>query len=90
MNRTDLAILVSRKHQLPRKTAESLVKAVFSEIEAALSRKDNVTITGFGSFTPRFKDSCTRRNPRTGEPMLVGPRWSVKFKSGSKLKTALA
>jgi nucleoid DNA-binding protein len=89
MNRSQLIRLVSQRQHIPQRAAEALVKAIFAEIQAALTRKRSVTITGFGTFAPRFKDSCTRRNPRTGEPMLVGPRWGVRFKAGRKLKTAL-
>lgn len=90
MNRAQLIRLVSHRHHIPHRTAESLVKAVFAEILQALGMKDTVTISGFGSFAPRFKDTCTRRNPKTGEPVLVGPRWAVKFKAGRKLKASLA
>ncbi len=73
MNRAQLIRLVSHRHHIPHRTAESLVKAVFAEILQALGMKDTVTISGFGSFAPRFKDTCTRRNPKRASLCLSVP-----------------
>jgi hypothetical protein len=48
-----------------------------------------VTISGFGTLLPKFRDACMRRNPQTGEPIHVAPRWAVAFRPGTRLKTAM-
>lgn len=53
---------------------------VFTSIENVLDRGERVTIQGFGTFSRKYRDTRTGRNPRTGEPVTVQGRDVTKFK----------
>jgi integration host factor subunit alpha len=63
-----------------------LVENFFAEICAALSRGEDVKISGFGNFTMRNKSERPGRNPRTGEDVIITRRRVVTFKQGQALK----
>ena len=46
----------------------------------------DVPILGFGVFQIEERDGRKTRNPRTGEPVMVGPKRSVRFKMGKELR----
>jgi len=73
-----------------RKTeAARAVDAMLETVQDALSRGDEVRLTGFGSF----KVSSTRerfgRNPRTGERIRIAPSRRPSFSAGSRLVQAV-
>ncbi len=86
MNRSELVDNVAKVNQLPRRTADSAVGAVFDSIAEAMLRGDRVEIRGFGSFTTREYGSYTGRNPRTGDPVPVLPKRLPFFKVGKDLR----
>ena len=70
--------------------AEGAVGAVFAAIAEALARGcEDVTVAGFGRFFRKSRPAREGRNPRTGEPLAIGPSNTVSFRAGKALKEAL-
>ena len=89
MNKLDLIAAVAEQTDMPKAAAASAVEAVFSVIEAALKTKQEVRLTGFGSFAVAERKATKGRNPRTGEEIDIPASTSVRFKPGKSLKDAL-
>ena len=70
--------------------ARDLLNVILDEIMLALSRKQRVALTGFGTFDVREHKSRTGRNPQTGAAMTIPASCAVHFKPGSRLKEAVA
>jgi DNA-binding protein HU-beta len=85
----DLIASVAEHTDLPKAKASEVVDAVFSAIEAALKRKEEVRLVGFGSFATAMRKASTGRNPRTGEEIKIEASTSVRFKPGKALKDAV-
>lgn len=88
-----------RKQDLVRNVADAtdnseaqttkVINAVFSEIEKSLSKGDEVTISGFGSFRVVERSSRPGRNPQTGQEITIPARKSPVFRAGTQLKRAV-
>ena len=79
MNKHHLTEVVSRI--VSTKTEAKLtVEKIFNVMKAALQSGDKVVIQGFGSFHTVMRKAKLARNPKTGTPVKIPPRRSVKFK----------
>ena len=87
MNRSELIDLLARRFPLlSDKDVELAVKCVVASLSDALARGDRIEIRGFGSFALRYRPSRASRNPKTGEPVIVPPKYRPYFKSGKELR----
>lgn len=68
------------KNGMSRAEADRTIGDVFGAIQSVLSRDQNVTIPGFGTFKREFQDTREARNPRTGEPVTVQGHHKIKFR----------
>lgn len=89
MNKLDLIAAVAEQADMPKAAATTAVEAVFTAIETALKSKQEVRLTGFGSFAVAERKATKGRNPRTGEEIDIPASTSVRFKPGKSLKDAL-
>jgi DNA-binding protein HU-beta len=89
MNKLDLIAAVAEETEMPKAAATQAVEAVFTIIEQALKNKQEVRLTGFGSFVAADRKATKGRNPRTGEEIDIPASTSVRFKPGKGLKDAL-
>ncbi len=89
MNKVDLIAKVADDTGMSRGDATKAVDAVFGAIESGLKAKEEVRLTGFGSFSLATRKATTGRNPRTGESIEIGESTSVRFKPGKSLKDAV-
>jgi DNA-binding protein HU-beta len=89
MNKLDLIAAVAEQTDLPKAAATTAVEAVFTAIETALKSKQEVRLTGFGSFAVAERKATKGRNPRTGAEIDIPASTSVRFKPGKSLKDAL-
>jgi DNA-binding protein HU-beta len=88
MNKQDLAGQLADRTGLSRETVSGVIDAFLEEITRALSRGEEVRLVGFGNFVVAERKATTGRNPRTGEPMDLGPCLVPKFRVGRNLKHA--
>src|SRR5690606_40860349 len=61
MRKPELAAAIAEKADLSKEQANRALNAILDEITQALSRKDTVTLVGFGTFLQRDRKS-TRLN----------------------------
>jgi len=86
MNRSDLVEALAKSHDLPRRTADTIVGHIFGTITDAILSDERVEIRGFGSFTTRHYGPYTGRNPRTGRAVDVESKRLPYFKVGKELR----
>lgn len=89
MNKQELIEIVSETADISKAAAGRAVDGVFDAISGALSKGDQVTLVGFGTFLVRDRAARTGRNPRTGEPIEIAAAKNPAFKAGKALKDAV-
>jgi DNA-binding protein HU-beta len=73
-----------------KKSASTALDAVLAEVQAAVTKGDKVSITGFGVFEKRVRAARTARNPRTGETVKVKKTAVPAFRPGQGFKEQVA
>lgn len=87
MTRAELIkVLSSEFTHIPCSLLESSVKSVFEYMSDSLANGERIELRGFGSFSLRYRQPRTARNPKTGETLTTEHRFSVHFKPGKELK----
>jgi len=69
--------------------ATELAGQIIKAMTAALAAGKMIELRGFGSLEVRGRKATTKRNPQTGEPVIVPARRRVLFRPGQALKAAL-
>ncbi len=72
-----------------KKQAEEAVNGVLDAITKALSKGQEVVLTGFGKFSVSKRAARMGVNPRTGEKIKIKATTVPKFKAGKALKDAV-
>ena len=72
-----------------KKQASEAVEAVFDAVTKALSKGQEVVLTGFGKFSVSKRAARQGVNPRTGEKIKIAATKVPKFKAGKALKDAV-
>jgi integration host factor subunit beta len=86
MIKSELIIAMTRKQSyLAEPEVELVVKCLVNKMAGALSTGQRIEIRGFGSFCLVERLPMMGRNPRTGEPVALPKRYSVRFKAGLDL-----
>ncbi len=88
MNKGDLINEVA-KVVGSKKEAQAAVDCVIATITDALSKKDTVTLVGFGTFKTVDRKARKGRNPQTGKEINIAARTVPKFVPGKALKDSL-
>lgn len=89
MNKAELIEALSVRLGDKRSAAEAL-DAVLAEIQAAVTKGEKVSITGFGVFEKRVRAARMARNPRTGEAVRVKKTSVPAFRPGAGFKESVA
>ena len=89
MNKTQLVDRVAESVELNKASASRAVEAMLDIITGALRSGDDVTLSGFGTFSVSNRRERTGRNPRTNEPITIPASKNPKFKAGKALKEAV-
>jgi DNA-binding protein HU-beta len=72
-----------------KKEAQAVVESLLKNISLALKKKEDVSLTGFGTFKVVKRRARKGRNPQTGEPIKIKASQKVKFVPGKALKEAV-
>ena len=86
LTRADLAEALHHQVGLSRADSAKLVEQILGQMCEALSKGENVKISGFGTFVLRDKGERIGRNPKTGVEVAISPGKTVRFKPGKELK----
>ena len=85
MTKAELILCFAKENNLPNRTSERIIKAIFEEIEEALIRGSRIEFRGFGSFFVKDYDEYVARNPKNGKKTKVQPRKKVRFRLSEQL-----
>jgi DNA-binding protein HU-beta len=85
----ELAAAVASTMGTSEKEAKAAVSAVIDKISEAVSRGEEVAISGFGKFTVKDRPEREGRNPATGQSMTIAASKKVTFTAAKGLKDKL-
>ena len=85
LGKGDITQQIAQRTGMPKAQAARALDAVLESVQAAVSKGEQVRLSGFGSF--RVTDTKARqgRNPRTGQAIQIKAGKRVSFSPGSKL-----
>ena len=90
MNKSEITEILSSKLGLSKKQVEELVDSLLDIITSTIKAGNEVTFTGFGTFSAKTRSARLGVNPRNPKEKIQIPAVRVpKFKSGKALKDAL-
>lgn len=65
------------------------LEAMLQSIQTELTKGNDVSITGFGTFGITQREAREGRNPRTGEALKIPAKKLPKFRAGKTLREAI-
>jgi len=89
MNKSELIDVVAEAAGLDKADATKATEALLDGIVNALSKGDQVALSGFGTFSVRARAARAGRNPQTGETIQIKASNSPGFKAGKAFKDAV-
>ncbi|GAA0828688.1 MULTISPECIES: HU family DNA-binding protein [Marinomonas] len=89
MNKSELIDAIAASADLSKASASNALDATLKAIEEALSKGDQVTLVGFGTFAVKERAARTGRNPQTGAEIQIKAAKVPGFKAGKGLKDAV-
>lgn len=88
--KSDLVDGIYSKSDIERRSIAKVVDLFLEELKNAVEQKSSVELRGFGTFELRLRKGREKcRNPKTGETLSVDDRFTVIFRPGKELKSAL-
>ena len=88
--KADLAHLIASTLGTSKADGERAINAIVDEITKSLQGGEDVSITGFGTFTVSKRKARTGVNPQNPSQKIQIPEMNVpKFKAGKALKEAV-
>ncbi len=90
MNKGEFVNKLSAKSGLTRKQTKVAVDAFVELVAQALSKREDVLLTGFGKFEARVRKASKRINPQTQKRISVPAKTVPAFKAGKNLKEIVA
>jgi DNA-binding protein HU-beta len=89
MTKAEIVTRMAQEANLTKRQAERVVQAFLTSIQVALSRREPVTVVGFGTFSVLTRAGRKGRNPRTGQELMIPARRTPKFSAGKGLREAV-
>lgn len=89
MNKAELIEALADKAGLQKQSAKNVLDAYIDIVTEKMSQKEEISIVGFGTLIPKDQSSRMARNPKTGTPVMIKARSTVKFKPGKFLLEAM-
>ena len=89
MNKAELNNVIAENASLTKKDATAALDVTIKAITDSLAKGEDVSISGFGSFTVRERAAREGRNPMTGETIQIAASKVPAFKAGKALKDAV-
>lgn len=89
MNKTEFVIRLAERTGRPVREVHKFVDDFFELTTEALASEDEIKFPGFGRFFSRKQSPRPVRNPKTGAPVMLTERTTVRFKVGKNLFEAV-
>ena len=80
MNRAELIEALAEKSGLSKQKAKKVLESYMEIVTEKMSQNEEIALIGFGTLIPRPQSSRMARNPKTGTPVRIKARKTVKFK----------
>ena len=84
MNKAELIEALADKTGLQKQEAKKVLI-----VTERMSENEEIVLVGFGTLIPRPQTQRLARNPKTGTPVMIPARTTVKFKPGKYLLDAI-
>ncbi len=89
MTKADLVSRIKDAASLSAVESTAFCNAFLDVVTAELAAGNEVPLPGFGKFGVKARPARKGRNPRTGEPMDIPARRTVRFTPTKALRDAL-
>ena len=90
MNKADLADAIVAQTGIAKKDVEMVIETLLETITMSLKKGQEVRLTGFGTFSSKYRASRMGVNPQNPSERQMIPAVTIpKFKSGKALKDAI-
>lgn len=89
MNKAELIEALAEKAGLQKQEAKKVLDAYIDIVTDCMAHNEEIVLVGFGTLTPRPQTERLARNPKTGTPVMIPARTTVKFKPGKFLLEAM-
>ncbi len=89
LTRADLSEALHQEVGLSRAESAKIVEHILAQMCEALSRGENVKISGFGTFVLRDKGERIGRNPKTGVEVPIAPRRVLTFRASQMMRNRI-
>jgi len=89
LTRADLSEALHHEVGLSRAESAQIVEQILTQMCDALSRGENVKISGFGTFVLRDKGERIGRNPKTGVEVPIAPRRVLTFRASQMMRNRI-
>ena len=86
MIKKEMVSKITEEVNFPQKDVKRVVQKALDSIKNSLIKEERVELRNFGVFKLKSRAERKRRNPRTGEEVLVPAHKVVIFKSALNLK----
>ena len=87
MTKSELIDSLAEKHtDIPIVDVKAAVDVILEHKTQSLASGDRVEIRGFGSFNIRHIAQRVCKNPKTGEKLILPPKYKAHFKPGKELR----
>lgn len=86
MNKAELIDRLVSDTKMSKIACKRFLDSFIKSVEKSLKKKEDIVLTGFGTFTVIKRKARTGVNPATGAKMSIPARVVPKFKPGKKLK----
>lgn len=88
MKKADLVEKIAEKTATKKEAAE-IVDTIWDTMKATLKKKEDIAISGFGTFKVKQTKARQGRNPKTGETIQISAKKKITFKASKELKDLL-
>ena len=89
MNKNELISAIAEKADVTAIDAKKCLEAFTTVVTQSLTKNNNVTLIGFGTFQVKDRPAREGRNPKTGEVIQIKATKVPSFKAGKLLKESL-
>jgi integration host factor subunit alpha len=89
LTKKEMARSIQQETGMSFNQADQILETTLEIIKTALASGEDVLASGFGTFKLRAKNARKKRNPQTGESIMLRPRKVVPFSCQEKLKIYL-
>lgn len=90
MTKSDLVSKLAKRHPyMSARDSEVVVNSIFNAMLETITSGGKVELRGFGVFGTKLRKARQAKNPKTGETIQIGERYSVFFRMGKRIQSFL-